>query len=201
MKKIVIICLVLVQSIVAQTSEKKVWDLLLANKREEARKLFDKELKSKKETQAEYLILDAILTHEMGQMSFDDSFVKQFLATCKDRAYLYPIFYKPYVMDSPNGNGYNEFTYKKIDLLAAHPLFGTDPIVIYFKAICDRRRRDYAGFEKAIAQLKALDSWQYCGVFENLNDSGFDTEYEPETYANNDKLFDANSNGKVGWYN
>lgn len=201
MKKIVIICLVLVQGLVAQTSEKKVWDLLLANKREEARKLFDKELKSKKETQAEYLILDAILTHELGQMSFDDTFVKQFLATCKDRAYLYPIFYKPYVMDSPNGNGYNEYTYKKIDLLAAHPLFGTDPIVIYFKAICDRRRRDFAGFEKAIAQLKALDSWQYCGVFENLNDSGFDTEYEPETYANNDKLFDANSNGKVGWYN
>ncbi|MCZ8146002.1 transglutaminase domain-containing protein [Flavobacterium sp.] len=201
MKKIVIICLVLVQGLVAQTSEKKVWDLLLANKREEARKLFDKELKSKKETQTEYLILDAILTHEMGQMSFDDTFLKQFLATCKDRAYLYPIFYKPYVMDSPNGNGYNEYTYKKIDLLAAHPLFGTDPMVIYFKAICDRRRRDYAGFEKAITQLKALDSWQYCGVFENLNDSGFDTEYEPETYANNDKLFDANSNGKVGWYN
>ena len=42
MKKIVIICLVLVQGLVAQTSEKKVWDLLLANKREEARKLFDK---------------------------------------------------------------------------------------------------------------------------------------------------------------
>ena len=36
--------------------------------------------------------------------------------------------------------------------------------------------------------------------FENLNDSGLETEYEPELYAKNDKLFDANSNGKIGWY-
>ena len=39
-----------------------------------------------------------------------------------------------------------------------------------------------------------------CGVFENLNSSGLDTEYEPELYAKDDKLFDANSNGLVGWF-
>jgi len=48
--------------------------------------------------------------------------------------------------------------------------------------------------------LNAIQDWQYCGVFENLNDSGLETEYEPELYAKNDKLFDANSNGKIGWY-
>ena len=44
-------------------------------------------------------------------------------------------------------------------------------------------------------------NWQLCGAFENLNDSGIDIEYEPEIYPKNDKLFDANSNGKMGWYN
>lgn len=200
MKKITIICLLLAQVVLAQTAEKKVWDLLLANKREDARKLFDKELKSKKETNPDYLILDAFISYESGQLTFDDAFLKQFLSTCKNREYLYPIFYKPFGLDNPNGNGYNEFTYKKIDLLAAHPLFGTDPVVIYFKAICDRRRKDFQGFKTNIAKLKAITNWQYCGVFENLNDSGLETDYEPETYANNDKLFDANSNGKVGWY-
>lgn len=48
--------------------------------------------------------------------------------------------------------------------------------------------------------MNAIEDWQYCGAFENLNDSGLETEYEPEVYANNDKLFDANSNGKIGWY-
>ena len=50
MRKIIAICILFVNIAFAQTSEKKVWDLLLANKREDARKLFDKDLKSKEET-------------------------------------------------------------------------------------------------------------------------------------------------------
>src|SRR5690606_9709127 len=50
-------------------------------------------------------------------------------------------------------------------------------------------------------KVNTITDWQFCGVFENLNDSGLETAFEPETYAKNDKLFDAASNGKVGWYN
>lgn len=201
MKKIAIICLLLANTLLGQNSEKKVWDLLLANKREDARKLFDKELKSKMESQVDYLLLDAIISYESGKITFDESFLKSFLTTCKDRAYLYPIFYRAYAIDNPNANGYDEITYKKIDLLANHPVFGKDPIVIYFKALSERRRKNFTAYQTAIAQLKPIENWQFCGVFENLNDSGFDTEYEPEIYAKNDKQFDANSNGFLGWYN
>lgn len=200
MKKIVAICILFVNITFAQTAEKKVWDLLLSNKREDARKLFDKELKAKINTNVDYLILDAMLQYEMGTLAFDDQILKQFLATCKEKNYLYPIWYKPYMMDNPNTNGYNDYTYKKIDLLAASEVFGKDPLVIYFKAVCDRKRKNPQGFSDNIKKLNAIEDWQYCGAFENLNDSGLETEYEPEVYANNDKLFDANSNGKIGWY-
>ncbi len=201
MKKIIAICILFVNVAFAQTSEKKVWDLLLANKREDARKLFDKELKSKEETNVDYLILDAMLEYEMGKLAFDDEYLQKFIKICKQKEYFYPLWYKPYFMDNANSNGYNDFTYKKIDLLAASETFGNDPLVLYFKAICDRRRKNEAGFLANIKKLNGIQDWQYCGVFENLNDSGLETEYEPEVYANNDKLFDANSNGKVGWYN
>ena len=58
MKKIIAFCILLVNVAVAQTTEKKVWDLLLSNKREEARKLFDKELKSKEESNVDFAVLD-----------------------------------------------------------------------------------------------------------------------------------------------
>jgi hypothetical protein len=56
MKKIITICILFVNVTFAQTAEKKVWDLLLSNKREDARKLFDKELKAKMTTNVDYLI-------------------------------------------------------------------------------------------------------------------------------------------------
>lgn len=200
MKKFQFIFLLLSGILFSQNAEKKVWDLLLSNKREEARSLFNKELKSKEDSNVDYLILDCLIDYEQGKLSFDDGFLKQFLSTCKQKEYLYPIWYKPFVIDNTKSNGYNDFTYKKIDLLAASPVFKDDPLVIYFKAICDRKRKDINGFNDNIKRLNAIENWQYCGVFENLNDSGLETEYEPEVYANNDKLFDANSNGKVSWY-
>ncbi|MEC4003777.1 transglutaminase domain-containing protein [Flavobacterium sp. SUN052] len=200
MKKIIAFCILFVNVAFAQTAEKKVWDLLLSNKRDEARKLFDKELKSKEDSNVDYLILDAMLEYEMGKMAFGDEYVLKFIKTCKQRDYLYPLWYKPYIMDNPNSSGYNDYTYKKIDEFASSEIFSNDPIVIYFKAVCDRKRKNIEGFNAQIKKLNAIEDWQYCGVFENLNDSGLETEYEPEIYAKNDKLFDANSNGKMGWY-
>ena len=139
MKKIIAVCLLFVSISFAQNSEKKVWNLLLDNKREEARKVFDKELKSKIGTNVDYLILDGILDYEMGKLSFDDAFLKKFLSVCKQKEYLYPIWYKPYMMDNANANGYNDYTYKKIDLLASSELFSNDIVTIYFKGICDKK--------------------------------------------------------------
>ena len=67
MKKILAVLLLLTTIVTAQTAEKKVWELLLANKRDDARKLFDKELKSKVASNINYFILDNFISLEQQQ--------------------------------------------------------------------------------------------------------------------------------------
>lgn len=85
--------------------------------------------------------------------------------------------------------------------MSASPKFKDLPIVKYRKAIFERKRLQFEKAKKTFSELGVIDQWQFCGVFENLNGSDLDIEYEPETYPKNDKLFDANSNGMIGWYN
>ena len=186
---------------IAQNSEKKVWDLLLANKRAEARKLFDKDLKSQIDKNIDYLILDALIQIESGKTEFDESFAKKFAKFPESKYYFLPLLKSPLLMDDILTLGYNNYTYKKIDFLSQEPFLKDNSTIIYQKATADRNRKNTAAFTEKIKEINAITAWQFCGVFENLNDSGLDTEYEPEYYPKNDKLFDANSNGKVGWYN
>src|SRR5690606_14945801 len=99
-----------------------------------------------------------------------------------------------------NNSGYNDYTFPKINVLAADKVLGNDLMVLYHKYLADKKTRKSEGnnFSK---KVNAITDWQFCGVIENLNDSGLETAFEPETYAKNDKLFNAASNGKVGWYN
>ncbi len=202
MKKLFIIAsLLLVSAIFAQNSEQKVWNLLLSNKRIEARKLFDKDLKKSSKQNIDYLILDAILDMENGKIVFDESFAKDFASFPESYQYIPALLHKNLLLGDIEETGFDNFVYKKIDALYNSPYTSKSRAVVYQKGIAERQKRNTEEFKKALSKLNALNDWQFCGVFENLNDSGIDTEYEPELYAMNDKLFDANSNGKVGWYN
>lgn len=201
MKKIIAICLLATQFLTAQTAEKKVWDLLLANKRAEARTLFDKNLKAQVSSKVEYFLLDNFINLESGKVYFDASFVENFAKFPDSKYYLCSLFKKPFILDDTQSMGFTDLTYAKIDAMASSEAFKKDPMVIYYKTIADRNRKDYESYDKHIKMLNSIMNWQFCGAFENLNDSGIDIAYEPETYPKNDKLFDANSNGKVGWYN
>ena len=201
MKKILLLFSLLISvTLFAQNSEKKVWDLLLSNKRSEARKLFDKDLKSQINTNIDYLILDAILDIELGKYVFDDEFVQKFSQFPESKYYYSALVKAPFMLDDIQELGFSDYTYKKIDFLAANANLKNNAKVIYGKAVADRNRKNMEGFSAKIKELDVINKWQFCGVFENLNDSGIDIEYEPEIYAKDDKLFDANSNGKVGWY-
>lgn len=201
MKKILLAVLLVASIVQAQTSQDKVWDLLLKNKREDARKLFDKDLKKKKDTSAELVLLDAIIDVELGQSSFNSDFFKTFSKFPESKNLLYPVWYWPFGVGNVNAGGYDDYSYEKVDFVAGTEAYKNDLFVLYNKAIFDRRRRNYEGFSANIAKLGAIEKWQFCGVFENLNGSGLETEYEPEAYADNDKTFNANSNGIINWYN
>lgn len=201
MRYSIVVFLLLAQLITAQNSEKKIWDLLLANKRTEACKLFDKDLKSQTDKNIDCFLLDKIIELESGQIDFDESFVQNFSKFPESKNYICSIFKSPILINDIKSIGYNDQTYKKTDDLASLPIYKDDPMVIYNKAIADRNRKDFLGYSNNIKLLNSINDWQFCGVFENLNDSGIEIEYEPEIYPKNDKTFDANSNGKVNWYN
>lgn len=185
----------------AQSKEQiKTWDLLLTNKRVEARNYYDKSLKETKLKEFESLFLDALIDEEMGELVFDDSFVKNFINLKVDETYLYPIFRRKFVIGEDEAS-LDDYSYKKIDLLAQTPTYGETPTILEYKSTFDRFRNNYKNADEALTKIKRIDKWQFAGVFENLNGSGLYNEYEPETYANNDKLFNANSFGNVGWYN
>ena len=73
MKKylLIILCL-LFQISFAQQNAEKVWNLLLENKRDEARSLFDKNFGVKKTQDFELLFLDALIDSEQGKIHFND---------------------------------------------------------------------------------------------------------------------------------
>lgn len=186
----------------AQSKEQtKTWELLLNNKREEARNFYDKNLKAEKNKDFENLFLDALINEEMGEMIFDDTFVKNLANLKVDEFYLYPIYKKSFVIGDTDTNGLDDNSYKKIDFLAQDPIYGQNNSVIEYKSTLDRLRKNPKSADEYLTKIGRIDKWQFAGVFENLNGSGLYNEYEPETYAKNDKLFNANSFGNVGWYN
>lgn len=187
---------------IAQTKEEtKTWELLLNNKRTEARNFYDKNLKDKKLNGFESLFLDALIDEEMGEMIFDETFLKNFVNLKEDESLLYPIFKKSFVLSDNENSSMDDNTYKKVDFLAQDPIYGQNISILEYKATLDRVRNNPKSADDYLAKIKRIDKWQFAGVFENLNGSGLYNEYEPETHANNDKLFNANSFGNIGWYN
>lgn len=200
MKKLLFLTVLLTVHFISAQNSDKVWDLLLNNKRNEARKLFDKELAKKKDADLDLLILDAILDQEHGKLLYDKTFLEKFSKFNESKDYLYPLWYSPYVMGNLRGDGFNDLSYQKMDVIASNENYLKDPFIKYFKALFERKRKNYDDFNEDIKKLGAIDQWQFCGVFENMNGSGLHTEYEAEYYPKNDKLFNANSNGFVNWY-
>ncbi|MEO8516939.1 MAG: hypothetical protein ABI426_09345, partial [Flavobacterium sp.] len=200
-KTITLFLLLVCNFIYAQVDYTNVLNLLVNNKREEARKLFDKQFAKTKTTNIDLLFLDAFIDEESGKIDFDESLIRNLESLPNSQYYIAPFINSSMVLSDVKDDTYNDLTYKKIDFLAASPKFGALPIVKYRKAVFERRRLQFENSLKSFKELGAITQWQFCGVFENLNGSGLDIEYEAETKPKSDKLFDANSNGLVGWYN
>lgn len=202
MKKTTLLLLLLFTNFIySQVDYSNVLNLLVNNKREEARILFDKQFGKTKTTNIDLLFLDAFIDEESGKINFDEALIKNLEKLPNSQYYIAPFINRDIVLSNITDDACNDFTYKKIDYLSSSPKFKDLPIVKYRKAIFERKRMQFEEAKKSFALLGTINNWQFCGVFENLNGSGLDIEYEPEIYAKNDKLFDANSNGKIGWYN
>ena len=71
----------------------------------------------------------------------------------ESKNYLTSLIKKPYLLDDIADAGFNNSTYNKIDMLSAHPLYEKNPMIIYYKAVADRNRKNYQGFAEGIKKL------------------------------------------------
>lgn len=200
MKKITLVVLLFTNFIYSQADYSNVLNLLINNKRQEARKLFDKQFEKTKATSIDLLFLDALIDQESGKIDFDDSLIRNLEKLPNSQYYIAPFINRSMILSDVKENTYNDLTYAKIDFLSSSPKFKDLPIVKYRKGVFEGRRKQFEKSVESFKELGCISQWQFCGVFENLNGSGLDIDYEPELYAKNDKQFDANSNGFVGWY-
>lgn len=189
-----------VQFFYAQHDYSKVLDLLVANDRDGARKLFDKQFSKNKKSDVDLLFLDALIDEERGKLYYDESLLKAIEGLPNSKYYIAPFINDSYVLEDIKEGNFNDLTYKKIDFLSNSPMFKDIPVVKYRKAVYESMRHRNDQSVKSYLEIDAIRKWQFCGVFENLNSSGLEIEYEPERYPKNDKTFDANSNGVIGWY-
>ena len=201
MKKIILpILLILSNLAISQIDYSEVMDLLIANKRLEARNLFDKQFEKTKDSNIDLIYLDALIDEEMGKVDFDETTIKKLEKLENSQFLISALINNNIILSNISNNDINDLLYKKIDFLSASNRFKDLNIIKYRKAFYLHKRLKFEEASKSYETLHSIQNWQYCGVFENLNGSGLNTEYEPELNPESNKLFNANSNGLVGWY-
>ncbi|NRD21355.1 hypothetical protein HNV08_14955 [Winogradskyella eckloniae] len=179
-------------------SYSKFWDQLLSNNRTEAGKIIEKS----KNSDTEWLIMYELYRNESGKIERNDDFLNAFLQKKDFEFYLYAFWNRTFLFDDYLDEGFNKNTFETLDKVAALELESTDikDAVIYLDAIRNRHDNDWESYYDLNSKINAIKDWQYCGSFENLNKSGLDKFYEPETTPSNSVDFDAKSNGVIHWY-
>ncbi|WP_439128742.1 transglutaminase domain-containing protein [Polaribacter sp.] len=186
----------------AQKISENYSNLLLNNNTKEAFREFKKEHKNLDES-IELLITNEILRNENGLINgSSEGFVEKLKKFPNYQYYLYSFWNNPFVFDNYLKTGFHNINKNTIES------FKVDDVnnktikyaLQYLKAVKDRDAKNFASYKERISTIPVIKKWQFCGVFENLNKSGFDKAYEPESYAKADKDFNANSNGIIRWY-
>lgn len=205
MTKLFLGCLVgallaVIPAATAQKAQYEYWESLLMNQRNEALQQVEKAAGGT--PSIETLLAKEIIRFENGKFEPTESFISKFNAIPNREAYLYALWNKPFFFQDYLKYGFNNRNSAIID--ASYSSGYTNQTILsgltYLKGIKERHMNNFPGYEKYVSQIKAVREWQYCGVFENLNNSGIDANYDPETNAISSTGFNANSNGLLNWY-
>ncbi len=187
-------------SLYAQSYQKD-WENLLMNNRktvlERAKKINDKH------TNIEGLLLKQTALAENGIFyKTDKDFLKNFVKKQDFEYYLYAFWKDPFLFQDESR--LNNFKFERISFLEKQTLKKPQIYnsVNYSYAMSAKLLgNDYDAYVKSESKIDAVRDWQFCGVFENLNNSGINTPYPPEKKAYSKEPFNANSNGRVNWFN
>ncbi|NNK60897.1 MAG: DUF3857 domain-containing protein [Flavobacteriaceae bacterium] len=200
-KFLTIFCLIIFSfsNVIAQENYEQFWDHLLNNDREAAAKELQK---NKKSGSMEALVLNEILRVETGQLKTNDDFLKGFLVKPDFEHYLYALWNQAYVFDTYIDTGLNNRNSGRLKTVAKATINNTTvkDAITYLNSVVARNSNDWQAYFDLNEKIDVIKDWQYCGVFENLNESGLDRFYMPEKMAMSAEPFDAKSNGLVNWY-
>ena len=199
-KNLVIFCLIIFSQFSVQSqNSNKAWDLLLNNKREEALKLVSqKHFVSDIKT----LFTREIITNENGNLTPNPQFIEDAKTYPEFEQYLYAHWNQLYFFNEYISEGISQSTLKKITSIADYD-FKDNTLknaIFYLQLINFRHQHNWENYKQWGKKINALTNWEYCGVFENLNNSGLTISYEPENIADLNYLFDARNAGEVSWY-
>ncbi|WP_100612969.1 transglutaminase domain-containing protein [Confluentibacter lentus] len=201
MKKNILLFFVLlfnVSLLLSQNNYDKFWDELLNNQRKSAGALLEKV----KKDDIQSLVINEIFREETGFFTENNDFTDKFLLQEDFEYYLYALWNKSYVFDTYLETGFNLRNKGVLDKVLKTPIRNTDikDALNYLSAVVNRENNDWKSYFALNDSINSIKDWQYCGVFENLNESGLDKVYDPELKAVSEIPFDAKSNGFVNWY-
>ncbi len=187
-------------SVFSQNDNDLIWDALYKNDRQSAAKLASK-IKLQ-DASMEELILKEIAQMQNGIYKTSPKFMDYFLQQKNAEYFLFPLWKENYIFKDYLSQGIDKSVLTNIKKVRTLQM--TNPTVIgsftYLDYISKRALNDLKTYRMLNTKLHSITSWQYCGVFENLNKSGMNIIYPPEYTPISQEDFNANSNGYVNWF-
>ncbi|WP_408023386.1 transglutaminase domain-containing protein [Tenacibaculum sediminilitoris] len=177
----------------------KVWDALLDNNRKEALNLVN-QLDAEKDI--EILMLKKLVESENGMMQSDSNFLNEVTTYKNYENYMFSNWTMTYFFSDYLETGFSSETFNLPHLIDASKIQNSTVKngLYYLQAISKRHQKKWKEYYSLMNKVNAINDWEYCGVFENLNSSGIDMPYPPEEEVSNKVVFDAQSNGDTQWY-
>lgn len=172
---------------------------MLQNNRIEALKLFNKQ---KDTTGIQYLITKQVIREDNGLITPDKNFIKRLQTHPDFEYYLYALWNESFVFSDYVGSGFNAFNKNAIQQVNESNI-KTNAIktsFLYVKSTMSLSEGNWEDYEKINAQIPAVNQWEFCGLFENMNNSGHTIAYPPETNPSHEVQFNTQNYGMVHWY-
>ncbi|MCL6294875.1 DUF3857 domain-containing protein [Jejuia spongiicola] len=185
-------------SIYSQNTYNEFWNKLLNNDRESANSIFE----NLKSDDLQGLVINEILREENGQFFSNKPFINKVLSQKDFEYYLYALWNKTYFFDNYLATGLNGKNKRILEEVSKSKITNATikDAIIYLNSVVARHSNNWERYFSLNDSIKVIKDWEYCGVFENLNESGLDSYYPPETLPFSKTDFDAKSNGYVNWY-
>lgn len=176
-----------------------VWDLLLLNKRTEA---LEQIAKVKDTTTIDYLVARQLIKEDNGFLTPDNHFLNALVTHPDFEYYLYALWAETFVFSDYVSSGFNEYSMVAVDKLKGSNIKNTSIRLSmdYITAAKALHLKDWNSYKTINQKINAVRDWEFCGVFENINNSGLSIAYEPETNPSNKAVFNTNNYGLTQWY-